>query len=294
MISKSFGTHDGKFHADEVSACVFLSMFSLIDLSKVVRTRDPERLQTCEYVCDVGGVYNPSQKKFDHHQPDYQGNLASAGMVWNYLLDIGLVSSELHEFIYQKAVYGIDGFDNGKIGHTENLLTFSHIIEGFSPLHSSITAKEWDIAFFQAVEFAQGVFQRLFAKFDYLQGAKSAIQLSMQTNQPFLVLEKPLPWADNFFALGGEKHPACFLIAPIEGGWKVRAIPKSADDPLTLRCPFPASWAGLRGSELSSVSGIPGAVFCHKSLFMAIWESREAAILAAQKALKHCQEGVYL
>nr|NGX27459.1 hypothetical protein [Chlamydiota bacterium] len=40
MISRSLGTHDGSFHADEVSACALLLVFDLIDRDKIFRTRD--------------------------------------------------------------------------------------------------------------------------------------------------------------------------------------------------------------------------------------------------------------
>ena len=74
MIKKrSFGTHDGSFHADEVSACALLLLFKRIDRDKIVRSRDPLLLAQCEYVCDVGGVYDPHIKRFDHHQLAYEG-----------------------------------------------------------------------------------------------------------------------------------------------------------------------------------------------------------------------------
>jgi Uncharacterized conserved protein related to MYG1 family len=86
MIKRSVGTHDGAFHADEVTACALLVVFDLVDEDKIVRTRDPSKLAECEYVCDVGGEYDPSRKLFDHHQADYVGRLSSAGMILHYLL----------------------------------------------------------------------------------------------------------------------------------------------------------------------------------------------------------------
>ena len=65
---RSFGTHDGRFHADEVTACALLFFCNPIDRDKISRTRDPVVLNRCEYICDVGGLYDPNQKLFDHHQ----------------------------------------------------------------------------------------------------------------------------------------------------------------------------------------------------------------------------------
>jgi uncharacterized UPF0160 family protein len=58
---RSFGTHDGSFHGDEVTACALLLLFNLIDKDKIVRTRDMAVLGRCEYICDVGGVYDPKR-----------------------------------------------------------------------------------------------------------------------------------------------------------------------------------------------------------------------------------------
>ncbi len=52
---RSVGIHDGTFHADEVTACALLILFDLVDIKHIVRTRDPELLANCEYVCDVWG-----------------------------------------------------------------------------------------------------------------------------------------------------------------------------------------------------------------------------------------------
>lgn len=51
---RSFGTHDGSFHADEVTACALLLLFDLIDQEEIVRSRNLKELSSCEYVCDVG------------------------------------------------------------------------------------------------------------------------------------------------------------------------------------------------------------------------------------------------
>ena len=98
MANRSFGTHDGSFHADEVTACALLLVFDLIDFNSIVRSRDPEVLQSCEYVCDVGGIYDPAKKRFDHHQISYDGDLSSAGMILMYLEEIGIISEDLYNY----------------------------------------------------------------------------------------------------------------------------------------------------------------------------------------------------
>ena len=35
---------------------------------RIVRTRDPVKLEPCDIVVDVGGVYDPNTQRYDHHQ----------------------------------------------------------------------------------------------------------------------------------------------------------------------------------------------------------------------------------
>ena len=36
--------------------------------AEIVRSRDQTVLDTCDIVVDVGGVYDPSMQRYDHHQ----------------------------------------------------------------------------------------------------------------------------------------------------------------------------------------------------------------------------------
>jgi uncharacterized UPF0160 family protein len=91
---------------------------------------------------------------------------------------------------------------------------------------------------------------------------------------------------DAFFELGGERHPATFVIMPVTGGWKLRGIPPTNDDRMRVRVPLPAVWAGLMDEALTKVSGIPGAIFCHKGRFISMWKTKEEALSALKQVLK--------
>jgi uncharacterized UPF0160 family protein len=95
-----------------------------------------------------------------------------------------------------------------------------------------------------------------------------------------LIFDESLPWMDNFFELGGESHPAQFVIMPSGPHWKLRGIPPSMNERMKVRTPLPENWGGLREEELRKVSGIPGAIFCHKGRFISIWETKEDALKA--------------
>jgi len=105
---RSFGTHDGTFHADEVTACALLLLTDLIDIDKIIRTREKPLLDHCEYVCDVGGVYDPSQKRFDHHQLEYTGPLSSAGMILDYLRSTKHLLQQEADFLNARIFGGED------------------------------------------------------------------------------------------------------------------------------------------------------------------------------------------
>lgn len=285
MILRSFGTHDGSFHADEISACALLLVFDLIDRDKIVRTRDPKLLDTCEFVCDVGGIYEPARKRFDHHQLEYQGEFASAGMIWLYLKDQEVVDEKIYDYLNRAALWGIDAHDNGKIVQEEGVCTLSHIIAGMVPVDYSASESQRTSAFFQALDFAVSTFQRLLDRLNYIQNCRAKVARVMEEKGLFLLFDSPMPWQDNFFELGGVDHPALFVVMPSENHWKLRGIPPSPANKMEVRLPLPKEWAGIRGDQLEKISGIPGAIFCHKGRFISVWETKEAALKALDQVL---------
>lgn len=284
VILRGFGTHDGTFHADEVTACALLIHYGFIDKDKVVRTRKKELLDQCEFVCDVGGEYDPNRKKFDHHQATYRGDLSSAGMVWAYLRDRGVVDQTVYSYLNRSLIRGVDAHDNGKV--TDSITcSFSHVISNFVPIQYDASSKEQDKAFFSALDFVLGHLQRFMDRYDYVQQCKEKVSLAMRDQKEFLLFEESLPWIDTFFELGGETHPAQFVIMPSGDHWKVRGIPPGTEDRMNVRKPLPLSWAGLLEEELKEISGIQGAVFCHKGRFISVWETKEDALRALKYVL---------
>lgn len=143
------GTHDGRFHADEVMGVTLLKiMYEYLGHKiQLFRTRDQLLLDQCDIVLDVGQVYDPSQRRFDHHQKscsetfteDNEGKegqegkdkilLSSAGMAWKEFGKIivelycthenrGMVDAtiieEAYNQIYHSVVKEIDAHDNGQ------------------------------------------------------------------------------------------------------------------------------------------------------------------------------------
>jgi uncharacterized UPF0160 family protein len=287
MKRRSLGTHDGSFHADEVTACSLLLLFDQIDKELVYRTRDPKIHAECEFVCDVGGIYDPAQKRFDHHQAEYQGGLSSAGMVLLYLKEKGIIESHLYDYLNKSLIMGVDAHDNGVAKLEPGITSFSQVISNFMPIEYDVDEEEMTRAFFTAVDFCLGHLQRMKSRYFYIIDCKSAVKKAMKEGNYSLIFQEALPWLENFFDLGGEVHPAQFVIMPSGNHWKLRAIPPSLADRMKVRKPLPEKWAGLREAELKQISGIPGAIFCHKGRFISIWETKEDAIKALHIALEH-------
>ncbi|RDW93346.1 MYG1 family protein [Aspergillus mulundensis] len=129
--SPSIGTHNGHFHADEALAVYLLRLLPTYSQSPLIRTRDPALLQTCHTVVDVGGEYDASTNRYDHHQrtfnstfPGYKTKLSSAGLVYlhfgqNIIANQASLPTEhsnvslIFNKLYADFIEAIDANDNG-------------------------------------------------------------------------------------------------------------------------------------------------------------------------------------
>lgn len=266
-----------------MTACALLLLSKRVDRDKVIRTRDINLLATCEYVCDVGGLYDPIRKRFDHHQVNYDGDKSSAGMVWEYLRDQGDFDQKTYDYINQALILGVDAHDTGKISPELGVATFSQIIANFVPVSYEATPEEQDQAFQEALDFTLGHIRRLLQRFQYMESCREKVWQAMQKKERVLIFKEAMPWMDVFFDLGGETHPALFVVMPSGEHWKLRGIPPNLRQRMQVRKPLPQEWAGLMDEELQKVSGIKGAIFCHKGRFISVWKTKEDALLALKK-----------
>lgn len=287
MELRSLGTHDGSFHADEVTACSLLLLFNQIDRQKVRRTRDQKVLDRCDYVCDVGGIYDAAKRRFDHHQVNYQGPLSSAGMILLYLKEQGILEPHLYDYLNKSLIMGVDAHDNGVAKVDPGITSFSQVISNFMPIEYEASPAEIDAAFFKAVDFCFGHLERMKKRYLYTLDCRAIVKKVMAHATQVLLFEESVPWLENFFDLGGEFHPAQFVIMPTGKIWKLRGIPPTLADRMKVRKALPEHWAGLQDEELKKASGIEGAIFCHKGRFISIWETKQDALKALNIALEH-------
>ena len=77
VAQNTIGTHSGTFHCDEVLACFLLSKHQEFSKHKILRTRDESLLAKCDIVVDVGSVFDPATKRYDHHQKTFNETFSS-------------------------------------------------------------------------------------------------------------------------------------------------------------------------------------------------------------------------
>jgi uncharacterized UPF0160 family protein len=65
------GTHSGTFQADEAMGCWMLRQLPEYRNARIIRSRDPAILDPLHIVIDVGGIYDHSKLRYDHHQRGY-------------------------------------------------------------------------------------------------------------------------------------------------------------------------------------------------------------------------------
>ncbi|NJL43735.1 MAG: MYG1 family protein [Nitrosarchaeum sp.] len=111
--------------------------------------------------------------------------------------------------------------------------------------------------------------------------ASRTIVMKAQEHQPgpLLVLEAACDWKDF---ISQEK---LLVLFPRDGSeWIIRCAPLTKGS-FRNKIDLPQTWAGLTGKALEVASGVAGASFCHRNLFMAVATSKQSALALAQAAL---------
>lgn len=280
-MSATVATHDGPFHADDVMAFALLRTFADAN-AVVVRTRDMSKIEASDFVIDVGGIYDPDAGRFDHHQASYQGPLSAAGMVLHWLHDANKIDGDLYATMRDGFMTYLDGVDNGRVAPKPDVPCFPRIVEALNA--PATTHREFDAGFDRAVAFAEAWLQGLLADHARRQQARAVVAVAMEdaknNRRNVLLLDAYLPWKGAYFAANGASHPTEYVLYPsTDGHWRIVAIPPAMGDFAQKRS-LPESWAGKTDEDLEAVTGIAGAIFCHKNRFIAVFRTREAAVQA--------------
>lgn len=251
----------------------------------VVRTRDPVVIAGGDLVFDVGGEYDPARLRFDHHQASYQGPMSSAGMVLAWLGATGKVDAETFAALREQIVTFVDEVDNGRRPPQRDVPCFAKLVDACN--RGCHTFEEFDRAYLRAVEAASmlvgGVATGVVEDRHSREVVGAAMEAARLEARRVVLLGEGVRWKPAYFGLNGAVHPTDYVLMPSpDGTWQVHAIPP-AECSFEQKRPLPEEWCGLTGDALSSVIGVKGARFAHKNRFIAVFDTREAAVDALKR-----------
>ena len=291
----TIGTHNGFFHADDCLAVAALTM--LYPKHTIIRSRDKQILSTCDFLVDVGGIYDPDTNRFDHHfsnGPAYEDGLllSSFGLVWQKFGDQICGHPEIKDSIQSSLVRPVDAADNGVAIHCRqkgapevNMLSLSAVLAVMNP--SSIDQAD-DVFHDQVIwcrkligRFVDNVRQRIESR----EMVRHAFAYAEKKGTNYMELPGAMKWEEALYSLD-KKHRIYFVVFPHNNQWYLRCVSRTPHS-YTPRKRLPADWAGLRDDEFSRALGINDGVFCHHAAFVCAAKSRQSILQIAEMALEH-------
>ena len=293
---KKIVTHSGQFHCDDVFAVATLELYLEKTDTKytVIRTRNEDEFVTADFLIDVGGEYDPSRNRFDHHQKEGAGirdngiPYASFGLVWKTFAPLLCSDLRVVEKVEKKLVMPIDAGDSGMLLYSpkiENIYEYSiaQAIAAFVPTWKENDQSPTDI-FPTVVAFAKQIIQREIKKAEDKIVAEQEVLRVYQDAIDKTIIEFPMhyPWKET---LSKYEEPL-YIISPREDKkYQVQAVPKGNPLEMKYRKYFPREWGGLRSEELAKITGVSDALFCHKDCFLVVAGSLLGARTLAQLAV---------
>jgi uncharacterized UPF0160 family protein len=288
-------THNGRFHTDDVFAAATLELFYADKDLKIIRSRDEKDIASADIVFDVGGIYDSKTLRFDHHQKGGAGErengipYASFGLVWKEYGVTLCESKEVALYIEEKLVTPIDASDNGvDIVEPKNGIfpyTISSMISAFKPTWEEDALTMHDENFFKMVAWAKEIITREIIKVNSFIKAQALVEEAYKKaiDKRIILLNGLYP-ADEI--LNHYPEPL-YMVAPRDDGkWGVKCVSLEGHG-FANRKDLPSIWGGLRDIELQELTGVSDAMFCHRSLYLAVAGSREGALELAHLAVEY-------
>ncbi|KAK7694627.1 hypothetical protein QCA50_001814 [Cerrena zonata] len=322
---KVIGTHNGTFHCDEALAVYLLRHTKAYADADLKRTRDPAILDTCTIVVDVGGVYDESKQRFDHHQRGFTEvfghgfgtKLSSAGLVYKHfgqeiVANIIQATSEdprvelLWLKMYREFVEAIDAVDNGISQYDADVspryrsrTDVSSRVGHLNPAWNEPSDPQTvDALFLKASALVGGEFLNRLNYYanawlparDIVAAALSK-RIEVEANGKIILFEQFAPWKEHLFELEkelsiAEAEKPIYVIYPDETGGNWRIqAVPVSPESFESRKGLPEAWRGVRDEELSKLTGIEKCIFVHASGFIGGNVTKEGALQMARDAL---------
>jgi uncharacterized UPF0160 family protein len=292
---KTLATHDGLFHSDDVCATAILK--AIFPESELVRTSDRSLLPKFDIVYDVGGEFDPSNHRYDHHfrlfnEISHEGiKYSSLGLITKYFSN-----NIISEYgVSHEALLKFDKLFTRHIDASDNRIRFYTPISGITPFDMTDVFKylncPWDqpqsdCYFFKAVDIASTIISGLFNILRAEDHAKAEIKVKIKSSSDnILILDKYAPWQSTVCKDSSILYVVFKTDDGKSGGWRSQAVPVN-EGSFSLRKPFPESWRGLSGADLEKITGVEGCVFCHKNGYIVGTTSKESAIELSRIGVK--------
>eukprot|EP00834_Sanchytrium_tribonematis_P005718 NODE_365_length_8707_cov_1.170423.p5 type:complete len:318 gc:universal NODE_365_length_8707_cov_1.170423:6076-5123(-) len=314
MTMIKVGTHSGTFHADEVLACAMLNV--IMNGVQIIRTRDESVLKDCDYVVDVGGVYDHKIKRYDHHQRSFQDTfssayttrLSSAGLVYKHygkqLIEKVLkTDSPKTEKIFQKMyssfIEAFDGIDNGvdrfSSNETPKYKDNTSISSIIGSMNGTYVEPEdlQDERFSKAMSWMKDILLRTIEVYgiSWLPSREVISKCLLEMKDGIMILDEYVPWKSHVYELEEEllktkkiKQRPLFCVYPDKNTWRVTCV-SIKEGSFENRLSLPEKWRGLRESELDKASGVPGGTFVHASGFTGGNKTKEGLLKMLKQTL---------
>lgn len=292
--------HDGVFHADDVLCVAMLRYVYGNEKLEIVRSRDMEKLLTCDYILDVGRKDDVSDNKvwLDHHQKDSlirenRVRAAACGKLFGLLFEDDI---ELSRIIFREFIYVVEADDNGQnveeLGLKPSKLAF---VKDFVPSYLETKGKSpdeskflMDAAFEEAVEITEKIFEREIRNAEArIEAAQFVDTCAKELSRKVLVLPEYVPWKDRVVELNEKRSDeekivlVCF--PSLSGGYNVQVVPKSVTS-FESHILLPLTWMADPNTGKPQEE-LPGYIFCHPGRFIAGFDCRENAVNAAELCL---------
>jgi uncharacterized UPF0160 family protein len=285
-------THNDRFHADDVCAMAVLRIKFGKENLEVIRTRDETLISQADLVFDVGNIYDESKNRFDHHQTEGAGQrdngipYAAFGLVWKKWGREICGSQEVADLIDKKLIQMVDASDNGfaLYEYTQEDVR-EYVLDTICGTFGATWKEEdnFDEVFEEVVDMIEKILRREIKIAQDKCEVFPLVQKTYQESQDkrLLVLDAYYPWHDAL----KNADELLFVISPNKDKkiWRINAIQEAK---FKNKKDLPQAWAGLRDQDLVKASGVEGAIFCHRTRFMAAANSKESAVQLAQKALE--------
>ncbi|KAI3457966.1 hypothetical protein Pfo_014629 [Paulownia fortunei] len=290
----------------------------------IICTSDPLVLAKLDAVLDVGGVYDPSKDRYDHHQKGFQEvfrygfntKLSSAGLVYKHYgkeiiakeVKLNPDHPDVHRLffiVYKNFLEAVDAIDNGinqyntsQLPRFVNNTSLSSRVDKLNPDwidQDRLSAKE-DEAFQNVMKLAGNELLECInfhAKSWF--PARSVVMNSLLARKTvdlsgeIIMLTHSVPWKLHIFELEKEMKitPTIKYVIYLDDrseNWCRQAV-AVAPDKFDSRKPLPPSWRGLNDDELSQVAGIFGCAFMHISGFIGGNKTYNGALAMAKASL---------